>query len=100
MFTAVFNGVAAVPLLFLIAKINGSPQILGNHQGGVLSRTFVWGTFGVMGFLQWHCCTRWLFSTLHIRGNSLEAVEYEKISAIADLAIVERRVCLTWTKDS
>jgi NRAMP (natural resistance-associated macrophage protein)-like metal ion transporter len=48
-FTAVFNGVAAVPLLFLIAKINGSPQILGNHQGGVLSRTFVWATFGVMG---------------------------------------------------
>lgn len=48
-FTAVFNGIAAVPLLFLIAKINGSPQILGNHQGGVLSRTFVWVTFGVMG---------------------------------------------------
>jgi Mn2+/Fe2+ NRAMP family transporter len=48
-FTAVFNGVAAVPLLFLIAKINGSPLILGNHQGGVLSRIFVWVTFGVMG---------------------------------------------------
>jgi Mn2+/Fe2+ NRAMP family transporter len=48
-FTAVFNGMAAVPLLFLIAKINGSPQILGNHRGGVLSRTFVWITFGVMG---------------------------------------------------
>ncbi len=48
-FTAVFNGVAAVPLLFLIAKINGNAQILGNHQGGVLSRTFVWATFGVMG---------------------------------------------------
>jgi Mn2+/Fe2+ NRAMP family transporter len=48
-FTAVFNGMAAVPLLFLIAKINGSPQILGNHRGGVLSRTFVWVTFGVMG---------------------------------------------------
>ncbi|MEO6923599.1 MAG: divalent metal cation transporter [Bryocella sp.] len=48
-FTAVFNGIAAVPLLFLIAKINTNEQILGAHQGGVLSRTFVWATFGVMG---------------------------------------------------
>jgi Mn2+/Fe2+ NRAMP family transporter len=48
-FTAVFNGIAAVPLLFLIAKINSSATILGEHQGGVLSRTFVWMTFGVMG---------------------------------------------------
>lgn len=48
-FTAVFNGVAAVPLLFLIARINGNPEILGSNQGGVLSRSFVWITFGVMG---------------------------------------------------
>jgi Mn2+/Fe2+ NRAMP family transporter len=48
-FTAVFNGIAAVPLLFLIAKINGSPEILGDHRGGVLSRSFVWLTFAVMG---------------------------------------------------
>ncbi len=46
--TAVFNGIAAVPLLFVIAKINGSKIILGNERGGVLSRTFVWFTFGVM----------------------------------------------------
>lgn len=48
-YTAVFNGVAAVPLLFLIARINSSQKILGDHQGGLLSRTFVWITFGVMG---------------------------------------------------
>ncbi len=48
-FTAVFNGIAAVPLLFLIAKINGNPEILGDQRGGGLSRTFVWVTFGVMG---------------------------------------------------
>ncbi len=47
-FTAVFNGIAAVPLLFLIAKINGSAEILGDERGGVLSRTFVWVTFVVM----------------------------------------------------
>jgi NRAMP (natural resistance-associated macrophage protein)-like metal ion transporter len=47
-FTAVFNGIAAVPLLFLIARINGSKAILGSHVGGPLSRTVVWITFGVM----------------------------------------------------
>lgn len=48
-FTAVFNGIAAVPLLFLIAKINANPEILGEQRGGGLSRSFVWITFGVMG---------------------------------------------------
>ena len=48
-FTAVFNGVAAVPLLFLIARINGSKAILGTKRGGILSRVTVWLTFGVMG---------------------------------------------------
>jgi NRAMP (natural resistance-associated macrophage protein)-like metal ion transporter len=48
-FTAVFNGIAAVPLLFLIARINGNVTILGDHRGGPLSRFFVWMTFGVMG---------------------------------------------------
>lgn len=48
-FTAVFNGIAAVPLLFLIAWINGSEAILGENRGGIVSSTFVWLTFGVMG---------------------------------------------------
>lgn len=48
-FTAVFNGIAAVPLLFLIAKINGSEKVLGTEKGGPISRTLVWLTFGVMG---------------------------------------------------
>ena len=47
-FTAVFNGVAAVPLLYLIARINGDKAILGENRGGLLSRSFVWLTFGVM----------------------------------------------------
>lgn len=47
-FTAVFNGVAAVPLLFLIARINGSEAILGAGKGGPWSRSIVWLTFGVM----------------------------------------------------
>jgi NRAMP (natural resistance-associated macrophage protein)-like metal ion transporter len=48
-FTAVFNGVAAVPLLYLIARINGDEAILGAGKGGPLSRAVVWLTFGVMG---------------------------------------------------
>lgn len=47
-FTAVFNGVASVPLLFLIARINGSQAILGGQRGGVWSQFFVWLAFGVM----------------------------------------------------
>lgn len=48
-FTAVFNGIAAVPLLFVIAKINVNKKILGQQTGGPLSQVFVWLTFGVMG---------------------------------------------------
>lgn len=48
-YTAVFNGVAAVPLLYVIARINGSRAILGAARGGPWSRTFVWLTFGIMG---------------------------------------------------
>ena len=47
-FTAVFNGIAAVPLLYLIARINGSEAILGSQKGGIWSRSIVWITFGVM----------------------------------------------------
>lgn len=47
-FTAAFNGIAAVPLLFYIAKINSSREILGEYRGKVLSRTMLWLTFGVM----------------------------------------------------
>ncbi len=47
--TAVFNGIAAVPLLFLIAKINGNSEILGAYCGGALSKIFIWLSFGVMG---------------------------------------------------
>ena len=47
-FTAVFNGLTAVPLLFLIAKINSNEKILGEHKGGVWSQIFIWITFVVM----------------------------------------------------
>ena len=58
-FTAVFNGIAAVPLLFMIARINASREILGPNRGGILSRWLVWVTFGVMAM-----CALGLFATL------------------------------------
>jgi len=47
-FTAVFNGVAAVPLIFLIARIARNQKIMGEYRSGWLSNTVVWITFLVM----------------------------------------------------
>ncbi|MBB6107712.1 NRAMP (natural resistance-associated macrophage protein) metal ion transporters [Mucilaginibacter lappiensis] len=48
-FTAVLNGVAAVPLLFLIVKITASEKIMGEYKSGWLSKALLWITFIVMG---------------------------------------------------
>lgn len=47
-FTAVFNGVAAVPLIFIIAKIARDEKIMGENKSGWLSNVFVWATFILM----------------------------------------------------
>ena len=47
-FTAVFNGVAAVPLIFLIARIARNQKIMGEYRSGWLSNTVVWIAFMVM----------------------------------------------------
>ena len=48
-YSAVLNGVAAVPLLFLIAKISSNPNIMGEFTSGILSKTILWVTFAAMG---------------------------------------------------
>ena len=48
-YTAVFNGVAAVPLIFIIGKIARNEKIMGEHKSGGLSNILVWGTFIIMG---------------------------------------------------
>ncbi|MBE9601404.1 NRAMP family divalent metal transporter [Pedobacter sp. MC2016-24] len=48
-YTAVMNGVAAVPLLFLIVRIAASDQIMGKYKSGWLSKILLWSTFGIMG---------------------------------------------------
>lgn len=47
-FSAVFNGVAAVPLLLLIAKIGNNKSIMGSHKNGLLTNVFVRLTFVIM----------------------------------------------------
>lgn len=48
-YTAVINGVAAVPLLFLIIKIACSDKIMGEYKSRWLSKTLLWVTFFIMG---------------------------------------------------
>jgi len=48
-YAAVLNGVAAVPLLFLIAKIGSNEKIMGEYKSGLLSSSLIWFTFVAMG---------------------------------------------------
>ncbi|WP_152620334.1 NRAMP family divalent metal transporter [Pedobacter lusitanus] len=56
-YAAVLNGVAAVPLLFLIGKIAMSKEIMGEYKSGLLSSTLVWITFIAMLLLPLPCFT-------------------------------------------
>ncbi len=44
-YTAVLNGVAAVPLVILIALISGSKEIMKEFKGGILIQALLWITF-------------------------------------------------------
>jgi NRAMP (natural resistance-associated macrophage protein)-like metal ion transporter len=46
--TAVINGLVAVPLLFLIAKISSNSAIMGEYKSGIISKTLVWLGFIAM----------------------------------------------------
>lgn len=47
-FTAVFNGIAAVPLLLMIAKIGNNKDIMGEYKNGLLSNIAIRIAFVVM----------------------------------------------------
>jgi NRAMP (natural resistance-associated macrophage protein)-like metal ion transporter len=47
-FTAVFNGIAAVPLLWMIVRIGNNSNIMGQYKNGRLSNIFVRIAFIVM----------------------------------------------------
>jgi Mn2+/Fe2+ NRAMP family transporter len=48
-YSAVLNGVAAVPLLYLILRIAKNEKIMGEHKSGALSNSLLWITFIAMG---------------------------------------------------
>jgi len=48
-YAAVLNGVAAVPLLYLILRIAKNDKIMGEHKSGALSTSLLWVTFIAMG---------------------------------------------------
>ncbi len=47
--TGVFNGIAAVPLIFLIAKLSSRKDIMGEFRSGFWSKLGLWLAFLVMG---------------------------------------------------
>ncbi len=47
-FTSVFNGIAAVPLIFLIARVSSRADIMGEHKSGKYSKAGLWIAFSVM----------------------------------------------------
>ncbi len=48
-YVAVLNGIAAVPLIFLIIKISANKNIMGEYKSGILSKIILWITFLGMG---------------------------------------------------
>jgi NRAMP (natural resistance-associated macrophage protein)-like metal ion transporter len=44
-YTAVLNGVVAVPLILIIILIGRNKKLMGNYKSGILSSIFVWITF-------------------------------------------------------
>jgi NRAMP (natural resistance-associated macrophage protein)-like metal ion transporter len=47
-FTAVFNGVAAVPLLVMIVKVGNNKKIMGDYKNGKISNIFISLALGLM----------------------------------------------------
>ena len=48
-FTAVFNGIAAVPLIYFIARLSSRSDVMGEYKSGVWSKAGLWAAFAVMG---------------------------------------------------
>ena len=48
LFTAVFNGISAVPLIYLIASVCAKESVMGEYKSGVLSKILIWMAFVMM----------------------------------------------------
>lgn len=47
-FTAVFNGIASVPLLWMLARVGNNKSIMGQYKNSALSNIFVWLAFAAI----------------------------------------------------
>ncbi len=47
-FVAVINGITAAPFLFVVMRVSGSRDLMGDFVNGKLARTLGWITFGMM----------------------------------------------------
>jgi Mn2+/Fe2+ NRAMP family transporter len=47
-YAAVLNGIAAVPLLFLIARMASDKKVMGEFNSRIVSRILLWFTFAAM----------------------------------------------------
>lgn len=47
-FTAVFNSIAAIPLLVMIARIGNNASVMGDFKNGKISNTLIWLSFLTM----------------------------------------------------
>ncbi len=47
-FSAVFNAIAAVPLIFVITRVSSRADIMGEHKNGHISKIVLWLTLCVM----------------------------------------------------
>jgi NRAMP (natural resistance-associated macrophage protein)-like metal ion transporter len=47
-FTAVFNGIAAVPLIFILTRLSTSEKILGEYRGRFWSKLGLWSAWIIM----------------------------------------------------
>ncbi|MFA6177693.1 MAG: divalent metal cation transporter [Candidatus Paceibacterota bacterium] len=48
-FTAVFNGIAAVPLIYFITRLSSRTDVMGEYKSGSASKLGLWTAFIVMG---------------------------------------------------
>ena len=55
-YSAVINGILAVPLIFIITLISRNKKIMGKYRGGLLSQWFLWITFTCMYWLPLLAC--------------------------------------------
>lgn len=63
-YTAVINGIAAVPLLYFIARIARNEKIMGRYKSGNVSNLFVWMAFFVMALASVSLLYSWLRTPL------------------------------------